>query len=250
MRSLREVSTHPPLPITFADAPRRVVVVSITRCESVANSRKNFHMLILLCRDCAEAGPSGTRSEEDITLPTQTLSLGQSEEPVHVPTSFVGSILRTARCFQKGTPLLLTLSVHSGRILEVVYLSFFLFIPVYYSANASSVLELADICELGHFTSPTGTDTSNSPQTPLSRGTDEFVSLDEGTERTTINTVSGPARSSSETLNGSTFSASSSQLQDAWATYIQLRLTEGKYLFSLSGIMIPYVDTPPSLLQC
>ena len=151
-----------------------------------------------------------------------------------------------------------TLMYSMERTLNAIYLSLFLFIPVYYSANASSVLELANICEP---IAPTDTNTSNSPQTPLPSRTSSLpprgtTYSDKGIQMTTVSvpdtTPSDPVLSPSEMLNGSTWPAfpspterqPSAFLQDAWCAYIETCLTEGKYLFSLSGIMIAYVDVP------
>ena len=168
--------------------------------------------------------------------------------------------LESSQVLKEGQLALTTLLTHSmGRILDVVYLSLFLFVPVYYSANASSVLELATIFDPGHL-SPIDNDTSNGPRVPP-RDADEAMCPDEGIQMTTINTVSvpdmtasDPARSPSETLDGSTFPAfpsppteqqPSALLQDAWAAYIEMCLTEWKYFISLSSIIIAYVDVSP-----
>jgi len=183
---------------------------------SATLAKSIFMCSLLLCRDCTEAGWSTINTGEDITLPTLD-PIPPSEEPVHKPTSFVVPILGSAKSY---TSFLFTLLVHSlGRILEGVYLSLFLFMPVCYSANASCVLKLANICEPGHLIAPTDTNISNDPQTPPPprlpspppRGTVEAISPDEVIQMTTINTVFAPSPlvlettallSPSETLNG------------------------------------------------
>ena len=156
----------------------------------------------------------------------------------------------------KSASFFRTLMHSMERTLDVIYLLLFLFIPVHYSTNASSVLKAVNIC-----------DPLISPQTPHPPGTsslppcspDEAISdPDNGIQMTTIDavsvtdtTASDPVPSPSEMPNGSAYPSHterqrSAQLQEVWCAYIEMCITEGKHLFSLSGIMITYVDVPES----